>query len=191
METDRTTYEKTVRDHLAHMRQMVPIVKREKLSPLAKQQYQILGGDLIQWHNNVADDLLSERAFLGKMKGWDPNPVGFFISTMPGLVAIQEILGGENERFVWGLPKDFKLLEDRDEENIFHVEYVSLFKKPRSKAELTELAKSHPLATGESYYIHAVESVMGPLFVRGVKHLWKWDGKKLDLLEEGWRMWVS
>jgi len=191
MQTDRATYEKRVRDHLVRRRQMDPIVKREKLSPLAKQQYQILGGDLVHWHNNVADDLLSERAFLGKMKGWDPNPVIFFISTMPGLFASQEIIGDENERFVWGLPKDFKLLEELDKENIFHVEYVSLFKKPRSKADLTELAQSHPLATGESYYIHAVESVMGPLFARGMKHLWKWDGKKLELLEEGWRTWVS
>jgi hypothetical protein len=69
MEADRATYEKTVRDHLVHRRQMVSIVTRENLSPLAEQQNQILGTDLIHWSNEVANDLLSERALLGKMQG--------------------------------------------------------------------------------------------------------------------------
>ena len=32
---------------------------------------------------------------------------------------------------------------------------------------------------------------MGPLFARGMEHLWKWDGKNLELLEEAWQSWVS
>ena len=32
---------------------------------------------------------------------------------------------------------------------------------------------------------------MGPLFARGGEHVWKWDGEKLELLEEAWRTWVS
>jgi len=38
MDTDRTTYEKAVRDHLARRRQAVPIVPRDALSPLAEGQ---------------------------------------------------------------------------------------------------------------------------------------------------------
>jgi len=191
METDRTTYEKTVRDHLARRRQVVPIVSREDLSPLAERQTRILGADLIQWNNDHADSLLSERALLGNLKNWDKNPLIFFISTMPGLVASQEILGNENGPFVLGLAEDFDTLEEQDEGNIFHVEYRSFFKKPKSDADVTELPKSHPLAPGESYFIHTFENVMGPLFARGGEHLWKWDGKKLELLEEAWRTWVS
>ena len=36
MDTDRTTYEKAVRDHLARRRQAMPIVPRDALSPLAE-----------------------------------------------------------------------------------------------------------------------------------------------------------
>ena len=187
MDTDRTTYEKLVRDHLARRRQAMPIVPRDALSPLAAWQNRILGVDLIQWNNNHADSLLSERALLLHHK----DPVIFFISTMPGLVASQEIIGDEKEPFVWGLPEDFDSFEERDEEFIFHVEYRSLFKEPESDADVKELTKSHPLAPGESHFIHSVESVMGPLFARGQGHLWKWDGEQLELLEEAWRTWVS
>ena len=121
MDTDRTTYEKAVRDHLVRRRQAVPIVPRNDLSPLAERQCRILGADLIQWINNIADSLLSERAVLLLHK--DKDPVIFFISTMPGLVASQEILGDEKGPFVWGLPEDFDSFDERDEENIFHVEY--------------------------------------------------------------------
>ena len=38
VDTDRTTYEKAVRDHLARRRQAVPIVPRDALSPLAEGQ---------------------------------------------------------------------------------------------------------------------------------------------------------
>ena len=191
VDTDRTTYEKAVRDHLARRRQAMPIVPRDALSPLAEWQNRILGADLIQWNNNIADSLLSERAVLGKLQNWHKNPIIFFISTMPGLVASQEIIGDEHGRFVWGLPEDFDSFEERDEEHIFHVEYRSLFKEPESDADVKELTKSHPLAPGESHFIHTVESVMGPLFARGGEHVWKWDGEKLELLEEAWRTWVS
>ncbi len=187
----RTTYEKAVRDHLTRRRQAVPIVPRAALSPLAERQTRILGGDLIQWNNNIANSLLSERALLGKLENWHKDPVIFFISTMPGLVASQEIIGDEHRPFVWGLPEDFDSFEERDEEFIVHVEYRSLFKEPESDADVKELTKSHPLEPGESYFIHTVESVMGPLFARGGEHLWKWDGEKLELLEEAWRTWVS
>jgi hypothetical protein len=187
MDTDGTTYEKVVRDHLARRRQAVPIVPRDALSPLAEQQNRILGLDLIEWNNNIADGLLSERTLLLRHK----DPVIFFISTMPGLLASQEIIDDEKSPFVWGLPEDFDSFEERDEDFIFHVEYRSLFKELESDADVKELTKSHPLEPGERYLIHTVESVMGPLFARGGEHLWKWDGKKLELLEEAWRTWVS
>ena len=187
MKTSRTTYDKTVRDHLDRRRHEVPIVPRDHLSPLDEQQCRILGGDLIRWINDIADGLLSERALLLHHK----DPVIFFISTMPGLVASQEVLGDKNGPFVWGLPEDFDSFEERDEEFIFHVEYRSFFKEPESDAAVKELTKSHPLAPGESHLIHTVESVMGPLFARGGEHLWKWDGDQLELLEEAWRTWVS
>ena len=128
METDRTTYEKAVRDHLARRRQAVPIVPRDALSPLAEQQNRILGLDLIDWYNNRANGLLSERALLLHHK----DPVIFFISTMPGLLASQEIIGDEKGPFVWGLPEDFDSFEERDEDFIFHVEYRSLSKNSRA-----------------------------------------------------------
>ena len=110
----------------------MPIVPRDALSPLAEWQNRILGANLIQWNNNKANSLLSERALLLHHK----DPVIFFISTMPGLVASQEIVGDEKGPFVWGLPEDFDSFDERDEENIFHVEYRSLFKEPESDADL-------------------------------------------------------
>ena len=146
-----------------------------------------MGLDLIDWNNNRANGLLSERALLL----YNKDPAIFFISTMPGLGASQEVLGDKNGPFVWGVPEDFDSFEERDEEFIFHVEYRSLFKEPESDADVKELTKSHPLEPGERYFIHTVESVMGPLFARGGEHLWKWNGQELELLEEAWQTWVS
>ena len=150
MDTDRTTYEKAVRDHLARRRQAMPIVPRDALSPLAEWQNRILGADLIQWNNNIANNLLSERALLLHHK----DPVIFFISTMPGLVASQEIIGDEHGRFVWGLPEDFDSFEERDEEHIFHVEYRSLFKEPESDADVKELEVSPTGTRRELFHPH-------------------------------------
>jgi hypothetical protein len=193
MGIDRTTYEKAVRDHLARRRQEVPIVSREDLSPLAKRQNRILGKDLIQWLNERAGSLLSERALLlgHRRVHDDKDPLILFISTMPGLVASQDIINDKKVPFVWGLPEDFDSFEVQDQENVFHVEYRSLFKELESDADMKELAKFHPLEPDESYFVHTVESVMGPLFARGMEHLWKWDGKNLELLEEAWQSWVS
>ena len=188
---DLTIYEKAVRDHLARRRQEVPIVSRENLSPLAEQQNQILGTDLLDWLNERADSLLSERAMFSATNNWHKDPMIFIVSTMPGLLASQEIIGDKKAPVVWGLPEDFDSFEVQDEENIFHVEFRSLFEKLESDADTKELMKLHPLKPNESYFVHTVESVMGPLFARGVKHLWKWDEKNLELLEEAWQSWVS
>ena len=188
---DRTTYEKAVRDHLARRRQEVPIVSRENLSPLAEQQNRILGSDLLDWLNERAESLLSERAMFSTTNNWYKHPVIFIISTMPGLVASQDIIVDKKAPVVWGLPEDFDSFEVQDEENIFHVEYRSLFKELESDADMKELTKFHQLKPDESYFVHTVESVTGPLFARGMEHLWKWDGKNLELLEEAWQSWVS
>ncbi len=187
----RETYEKAVRDHLDRRRQDVPIVPRGGLSPLAESQCQVLGGSLINWIQEQADGLLAERAMLGKLKDWHADPVILFVSTMPGLVAAQEILGDEKSPFVWGLTDDFESFEEPDDEYLFHVEFRSLLEEPESDTDVTDLKKSYPLAPGESHFIHTVESVMGPLFARGEKHLWKWNGDELKLLEEAWQEWVS
>jgi hypothetical protein len=59
------------------------------------------------------------------------------------------------------------------------------------KTESKDMVTKHPIGSNETYLFHHDESIMRPLFARGGRHLWKWDGEHLSLLEEGRSTWVS
>ena len=188
---DKETYEKRLREHLAKCRRSNPIPSRADLSDLEEQQYRVLGGHLVNWLNNWGPPLLSERALYAPVQGWDEDPLICVVTDMPGLVAADEILEGEHEKIVWGLLKDFEPLFKKDQDNVFHVRLHSYF-SPTDVRQLSEdLVKKHKITADEEYYDHHDTSIMGSLFARGVVHLWRWDKRELQLLEEAYQTWIS
>jgi len=89
-----------------------------------------------------------------------------------------------------GLPEDLASFDLEDPEFNVHVVLRSFFESP-SAAQATELARTYPLQANETYLFHYDETIMGPLFARGGRHLWKWDGQQMSLLCEGFESFVS
>ena len=176
----REEYESRLREHLVACRSTNPIPPRSGLSDLAEQQCQLLGGHLINWLNDRAPSLLSERAVIARLQDWETDPLICVVSDIPGLVAADEILEGEHERIVWGLPEDFEPLIELDQEQIFHVRFCSHFTAVDGADLPAELHEKHDIVADGEYFSHRDESVMGPLFVRGCLHLWRWDGASED-----------
>jgi len=187
---DTKTYERSLKKHLAGCRKKAPLPKHEDLSAMDDFQYRVLGGHLLHWLREWGPDLLAERAVLAGVAGWDENPVICFESSMPGLVAAAEIMNGVRSPVLCGLPEDLASFDLEDPEFNVHVVLRSFFESP-SAAQATELARTYPLQANETYLFHYDETIMGPLFARGGRHLWKWDGQQMSLLCEGFESFVS
>lgn len=192
MEITRETYEQQLREHLRQCRQARPIPARESLSPIEEAQCQILGGHLIQWLRNWGPNLLRERATLESIFGREITcPLICFHSSMPGLVAARQILGEEHPIVVYGLREDFAEFPIEDEMFHHHVELISYLEPIAAERLSPWVAANHPLLPQEQYWVHYDETVLGNLFARGCRHLWRWDGSKMKLLEEAFERWIS
>jgi hypothetical protein len=189
--TPRQVYEAELRRHLELCRGKVAVPPRELLPPEEEAQCQVLGGHLIHWLSDWGPQLLQERAVLSSLQGWDEEPLICFQSDLPGLVIAREVLGDEPGSVVWGLFSDFESLPNRDHEFMYHVELHSTFIPVSPETLDPEVRRKHPLTGSEGYLYHRDESILGPLFARGAHHLWKWNGRELTLLEEGFETWVS
>ncbi|RBP37326.1 hypothetical protein DES53_11464 [Roseimicrobium gellanilyticum] len=166
--------------------------ERSNLSPADAEQCRILGRTLIQWLEGHGPLMLQERAFIEETLHEPTEPDIIFVSSTPGLVAARQILNPKPER-VFYFPADrFDAFCEAhpDPEFYWHVTYQSDF--PELDAEEIERAKKeHPIEPAEKYWLHREATTMGPLFGRGGNHLWKWDGTRQKLLQEGFSSWIS
>ena len=189
-----TTYETALREHLAVCRRARPIPARATLSRLERSENFELGSYLQGWLRFQARELIQQRNELRTLvipRGWDPTPIICLHTTNPGLLAAEEILGGSRAPVVWGLDEDFASFPMDDPRYDFHVEYHSSFEEvPSGHPDAAKLPKQ-PLSPSERYLFHHVEFVYGRLMAHGARHLWKWDGAELTLLEQNFQRWVS
>lgn len=189
--TARSRYEAAVRSHLSCCREAAPIPPRESLSLEEEAQCRVLGGHLIQWLSEWGPQFLQERAVLSSLRGLDRGPLVCIHSDWPGLVAASEIIGDRDVPVVWGLPSDFESWQIEDSGFEHHVVLRSLFLRVEPESLGADVRREYPLTESEIYLIHVDESILGPLFARGARHLWKWDGHELSLLKEAFQTWIS
>jgi hypothetical protein len=63
--------------------------------------------------------------------------------------------------------------------------------RPVPAPEFEARARSHyPIPAGCSYWQHSEGTVWAQRAGRDVDHLWVWDGRKAELLEEAFTYWV-
>lgn len=168
-----------------------PLIDRGDLSTADEMQCRIIGGNLISWLNEHGARLLEERAVLADLKGWEKDPFIVFTSEQPGLVAAREIIEDASDTIVFLRPAEFSewLKDHPDKEYCWHVHTWSYF-APLG-AETEKKADEYILEAGESYWLHKEGTMCGQLFGRGSDHLWKWNGKEPELLQEALDQWVS
>lgn len=99
--------------------------------------------------------------------------------------------GDHSSRAVWGWPGDFGPFQTRDDKFKYPIEHYSELVSVLPKDVDSRLRRTYRLLKRESYLIHRVESVLGPLFARGGERLWKWNGSELVVLEVALNHWIS
>jgi hypothetical protein len=172
-------------------RKKAPLAERTSLSPAEEVQCRIIGGSLIGWLQKFGPRLLQERAVLATLQDWEKDPFVVFTSEQPGLVAANEILEESPPTIAFLYPDEFTRWTRRhpDTDYRWHVHTWSFF--AALDADTAQRAAKHPLAAGETYWLHKEGTMCGPLFGRGGDHLWKWDGSEPALIEECFNQWVT
>jgi len=177
--------------YTAECRKQTPLTRRDDLSLASEMQCRIIGGSLIGWLRQHGPRLLQERAVLAGLQNWEKDPFVVFTSEQPGLVAANEILENAPPTIVFLYCDEFtrwtKAHPDADYR--WHVHTWSFFTAP--DLEEVRRAAKYPLAVGDTYWLHKEGTMCGPLFGRGGDHLWKWNGREPELLEECFNQWVS
>ena len=146
-------------------RKEIPMPTREELNEPEEWQCRITGSSLVNWLDNVGDNILQERSMFCKLKEIEPDPFLVFTSNRPGLVAINQIVGVGNERIVFRDQIDTEFQQQAEEQ--------------------------FPIPQGSSYWQHSEGTIWAQLAGRGGDHLWKWDGNEPELLEEAFTQWVT
>ena len=167
-----------------------PLPSREQLTPLQDWQRRITGGVLIQFFEfleesadedlfpKLADHPLEERLFL-------------FISDRAGLVAASELMDTESEQAFCLLKEEWRaFLEsadtDDDDDFVHHYQFWSVW-----HTEVPENWEVPPLEEGFAYWIHEEGFALADGAGRGAQHLWRWDGEKMELVDEMMTSWSS
>ena len=170
-----------------------PLPERAQLSKAEEYQCRSLGGTLIAWLERHGPRLLQEREVLRHSFEVESDPAIVFTSTAPGLVAAKQILDPRPASIFYFLADAFTSFLSRHPDPTFqwHVVYSSHFTEQLDPDALARAVAKHKLRSTERFWLHRESSMLAQLFGRGGDHLWKWNGRKPTLLEEGFNAWVS
>jgi len=154
-----------------------PLPERAQLSKAEEHQCRLLGGTLVVWLERHGPRLLQEREVLRHSFEVESDPAIVFTSTVPGLVAAKQILDPRRVSIFYFLADAFTSFLSRHPDT--------------NPDTLARAVAKHKLRSTERFWLHRESSMLAQLFGPGGDHLWKWNGRKPTLLEEGFNAWVS
>lgn len=180
-----------LRSHLANCFDAMPIPPRNSLSHIEELQCRILGGHLISWLEKWGPEMIQERSFVALSPEQKCEPHVVILSSGPGLTAANEILSPLSEQVSFCRRSDYEefCANFPDVDFLYHCCLESRFEVPARDHE-DRLREQYQLQTGE-IWIHYDCSTMAPLFARGGRHLWHYDGDSPRLVAEAYETWVS
>lgn len=161
-----------------------PIPQRNTLSDEEEWHCRIIGGEFIGWYQHHLRGILEERMAL-RVRQFDPKPILVFTTTIPGLVAAQEIMRDPPENLVYLPHSEFEEWEQQNpvDEFTFHIHHWSYF-RPIDRELLTKACKLYPKVNAEEFRIHTSGDLWGEMCGVGGDHLWRWNGQEMELIEE-------
>jgi hypothetical protein len=180
-----------LRRHIGRCRDRVPITPRDRLSDDDEWECRIVGSTIVNWLENLGPSLLQERSVLCKLLQVESDPFIVITSTMPGLVAADEIVGGDNERIVYVFDSEFAdwTATHPDPGYKWHVHMLSRFQQAMTPHFRDRAVAAYPDVDGAVLRQHSEGTMWGEHAGRGVDHLWKWGDGKPELLEEAFGHW--
>ena len=169
----KAEWARSLGERIAFLRGRAGVPSRSALSKVQEQQCRVLGGHLAGWLRSGGPELLAQRAAMSLLAGLEPSPVIVYVTDTPGLVAARQILS-EQDDVVLCLRDELERVpeEAADLDYRLHCELHSYFERSLAGDRARELRRLHSLDPAAELWIHHTCSVMGPLFVRGEKHLW-------------------
>jgi hypothetical protein len=176
-------------EYAAHL-----LPSKELLTKAEDFQRRTIGSTIYHWLKETGPELLQERELVKDPFGdADSHPVIVLLSTVPGLVAASDMMPARQKRVFYFKEKAFNRFYERhpDPKFLWHVTYASYFMEDLDAGVLAKAQGRYQIADGERYWLHRETSMLGELFGRGMDHLWKWDGEKATMLEQGFNTWVA
>ena len=116
---------------------------------------------------------------------FDPKPLIVFTTSIPGLVAAQEIMPEPSEDLVYLLHSEFEEWQQQHsvDEFTFHIRHWSYFRHIDQEL-LARARKAFPQVKAEEYRTHTSGDLWGEQCGIEGEHLWCWNGQEMELLEE-------
>ena len=170
--------------YIQAQREAVPIPERESLTAEEEWHCRIIGGDFLSWQQNELPHILRQRTAL-KAATFDPDPLLIFTTTMPGLVAAQEIMPSPPEQLAYLLHDEFSRWETENPAGTFtfHIHRWSYFKRP-DPASLGEARAAFPTVPAAEFRVHSSGTLWAEHAGTDNAHLWRWTGSDMELLQE-------
>ena len=173
-----------LKSYIEAQRRQNPILDRDSLSDEEEWQCRIIGGEFIRWYENYLHDILSQRSAL-MINNFDPDPLIVITTTMPGLVAMHEIISKPQENIVYLDNEEFEAWEKKNpvDEFTFHIHHWSYFRSVDQKLS-KQVRESFPSVNVDELRIHSNGDLWGDNCGVFGDHLWQWNGHEMALLEE-------
>ena len=184
-------WEDAVRNYEQDCRALKPVPPRSSLTAEEEWHCRILGGRMYTSLAPMIESDLAQRDALWVRK-FARQPLVVFTTTMPGLVAARELFK-PFAKLLFLLPHEWEAwthVESRaDSEYEFHVHHWSeMHMMKDDKAEYAQ--QQFPEADLKTLRLHEEGSLFGPLAGTGAAHLWQWNGRELELLEEEFSLYI-
>ncbi|RYX86811.1 hypothetical protein EON83_01120 [bacterium] len=181
---NKQTWAENLKAYIRQQRASQPLPDRESLTPEEEMQCRLVGGELMGWCEQSLNGILQTRHALQIME-FDTEPLVVLTSTLPGIVAAEEIFGDANEHLFFLLETEFQAWQGygADESYQWHIHHWSYFESP--SAELLQRAEENfPNLPTQEFRVHTLGDLWGPNCGFESKHLWNWNGNDMDLLEQ-------
>lgn len=181
---DKTRWTEELQQHVRARRQARPIPDRQTLTVEEEGQCRILGGEFLSWDRRGRAHVMSQRSVL-RAAGFDPDPLYVITTSMPGLVALREIVPEPPPYLVYLLHEEFEPWEKTHpvDSFTFHVHHWSFF-EPLDEELLGKAQAAYPDVAPEAFRSHQTGDLWSDQCGLMGQHLWHWDGQGLQLLEE-------
>jgi hypothetical protein len=193
--TNRQEWQKAIAKHFDAEYAAHVLPSKELLTKAEDFQRRTIGSTIYHWLKETGPELLQERELVKDPFGdADSEPVIVLISTVPGLVAASDMMPSRQKRVFYFKENAFQRFFEQhpDPKYLWHVTYTSYFVEELDAATRERAVTRYPLETpAEKFWLHREASILGELIGRGMDHLWKWDGERATMLEQGFHTWVA
>jgi hypothetical protein len=164
---------------------------RDRAAAEAEAERGILARHLTDWLGRIDAVSAARRAFAGDDASLDPDPALVFTTSPVGIRLLADLLGRDDpgrrsvaDRLACATEAEYRrhCMHSPDEGHRLHVNHWSWVKTSVPRQRWGDFSR-HPLAAGESYWLHRTGTAGAGAADGRRCDLWRFDGRVATLLE--------